>query len=336
MFSELIIAYLFLGGCGGGACVVIGALGLLADGPEVQRGVFTRFRDERGSKYRQFFSALSVAAVAALTVAIVCLLADLGRLDRLLLLVGAPVENYLVVGAWALVASLVLCAAHLAFWQGWWRLSLLAFRLVSGALVLAGLVTTLYTGLLLSSMQAVPLWHSGWLPVLFVLSSVSSGLALVLLMGTFSRGGAAFGSILGVLMRLDAFVVVAEGACLGLWLFSVWSTAGGGELLEAPSTATSVAALRSVDVLMSGEAAPWFWGGLVFGGLLVPFGVEGIALGWRIAPAQVGSFLRAGSLPLKASMAFSAACVLIGAALLRFLVVSCGLPPSATYAALFL
>lgn len=335
MFSELIIAYLFLGGCGGGACVVTGMLGLLADGLDVQRGVGARFRDQRGSKYRQFFSALLVAATVALILAIVCLLTDLGRLDRLALLILAPLENYLVVGAWALVASLVLCATLLAFWQGRWRFSLLVFRLVSGALVLAGVVTTLYTGLLLSSMQAVPLWHSGWLPVLFVLSSVSSGLALALLIGVFSRGGAAFGSVLGALARLDALVIVGEGVCLGLWLFSAWA-AGGGESLDVPLTSTAAAALRSVTVLVCGEAAPWFWGGLVLVGLLVPFGIEGIALGLRVAPDQVGALLRADSLALKASMAFSAACVLTGAALLRFLVVSCGLPPSVTYAALIL
>ncbi|MEE0705642.1 MAG: NrfD/PsrC family molybdoenzyme membrane anchor subunit [Adlercreutzia sp.] len=336
MFSELIIAYLFLGGCGGGACIVIGALGLLADGLDVRRGAAFRFCDERGRKYRQFFSVLLVAAAVALVLAIACLLADLGRLDRLALLVLAPLENYLVVGAWALVVGLGLCAVHLAFWQGRWHLSLLAFRLVSGALALAGVVTTLYTGLLLSSMQAVPLWHSGWLPALFVLSSVSSGLALVLLVGAFSRSGAAFGSVLGMLTRLDALVIVAEGACVGLWLFSVWTAAGAGELLEAPLTSTAAAALRSVTALVSGEAAPWFWGGLVVAGLLVPFGVEGVALGLRVAPDRVGALLRSDSLALKASMAFSAACVLAGAVLLRFLVVSCGLPPSATYAALIL
>ena len=45
MFGELIVAYLFLGGTGAGACAVLAALGLLADRDDVARGMRERFRD---------------------------------------------------------------------------------------------------------------------------------------------------------------------------------------------------------------------------------------------------------------------------------------------------
>ena len=35
-----------------------------------------------------------------------------------------------------------------------------------------------YTGLLLASMQAVPFWHSAWLPLLFIASDISTGIGL--------------------------------------------------------------------------------------------------------------------------------------------------------------
>ena len=45
MFGELIVAYLFLGGTGAGACAVAAVLGLLADGADVRQGLAARFRD---------------------------------------------------------------------------------------------------------------------------------------------------------------------------------------------------------------------------------------------------------------------------------------------------
>ena len=42
MFGELIVAYLFLGGTGAGACAVAAVLGLLADGADVCQGLAAR------------------------------------------------------------------------------------------------------------------------------------------------------------------------------------------------------------------------------------------------------------------------------------------------------
>ena len=59
-----------------------------------------------------------------------------------------------------------------------WRFA--AVRVLQAALALAALAVMLYTGLLLQSLNAVPLWATPWLPALFVLSSLSCGMALVL------------------------------------------------------------------------------------------------------------------------------------------------------------
>ena len=66
MFSELVVAYLFLGGAGAGACAVLAILGLLADGDDVRRCATLRFRDGRGRFYGGFFGGTLVGAAAVL------------------------------------------------------------------------------------------------------------------------------------------------------------------------------------------------------------------------------------------------------------------------------
>ena len=79
MFDSLVIGYLFLGGAGGGALVVLAAL----EGVRSLAGRRLGLPDE-------FFARAWPVSTVALAAGIVCIFADLGRPDRLFALVLSP------------------------------------------------------------------------------------------------------------------------------------------------------------------------------------------------------------------------------------------------------
>lgn len=186
MFSELVVAYLFLGGTGAGALLIAAVLMLLADERAVSRGVVVRFRDNGSAAYRRLFVPILVASLVVLVLGALCLAADVGRLDRILLLAVSSPSNYLVVGFWALLLCGTLAAAMLLVWLGVPSVSLPLFRALAVLLAAVSFVAVIYTGLLLSGMPSVPLWFGPWLPGLFAISALSCGVALVGMVAVFS------------------------------------------------------------------------------------------------------------------------------------------------------
>ena len=100
MFDSLVIGYLFLGGAGGGALVVLAAL----EGVRSLAGRRLGLPDE-------FFARAWPVSTVVLAAGIVCIFADLGRPDRLFALVLSPQPTPLTVGAYALVVSLACAGA---------------------------------------------------------------------------------------------------------------------------------------------------------------------------------------------------------------------------------
>ena len=174
MLSDLVVCYLFLGGTGAGALLVLCALGLLS----TRAAALTRGGRLRAtSAYRRLLVPGFASAFALLAVGAVCLAVDLGNFDGALLLFVRPRATHLTVGAWALAAGLLLSALSCAAWSSacGWRLAVVRALGVLGAV--DALVAMAYTGLLLGGVGAVPLWASPWLPALFVVSSLSCGVA---------------------------------------------------------------------------------------------------------------------------------------------------------------
>ena len=151
MFSELVVAYLFLGGTGAGALLIAAVLMLLADERAVSRGVVVRFRDNGSAAYRRLFVPILVASLVVLVLGALCLAADVGRLDRILLLAVSSPSNYLVVGFWALLLCGTLAAAMLLVWLGVPSVSLPLFRALAVLLAAVSFVAVIYTGLLQNS-----------------------------------------------------------------------------------------------------------------------------------------------------------------------------------------
>ena len=321
MLGPLIVCYLFLGGTGAGACLVLAVLGLLA--PRELVAVRGAGGDGAGRRpagahavlrppaaYRRFLAPGYRAALVALALGMVCLLADVGRADRLLLLLTSPAFSHVAVGAWSLAVCAVLAVLAALAWDGLvrrWRFA--AVQVLQAALALAALAVMLYTGLLLQSLSAVPLWATPWLPVLFVLSSLSCGVVLVLAAAQLTGAASAFATVLGRLAAVDAAVSVLEAAALAV--FAGTALAGVGGDFVAGRTAEALEA--SAEALVAGEAAWLFWGGLVLAGLAVPFALDVVLARLRR--------------PRPALALVAAACVLAGGLVMRYCVVEAGMHP---------
>ena len=325
-------------------------LGLLVETSDMRalgRGALVA---ERGAQFRRFFSAAWGASVGCLAAGVLCLALDLGRLDRLALAIFASPTNLLVVGAWALGLCALLGLLSLAWWSGLFaglgrggacgagragarsRLrsgdsragtaSAVAARILQVVTLVAALVAAAYTGLLLAGMASVPLWCSGWLPALFVLSALSCGAAMVMLAALAAGAADPFRRTMALLVRADRVILLLESAVLVAWLASVWVGAGGAAALDQPAHGTAAAALASVTAVLEGAQAVPFWCGLVGAGLVGPLVAETVWLrGTRSTVPPRRSLGRA------AATLTSSAGVLVGGFMLRTVVVGAATAP---------
>lgn len=256
------------------------------------------------------------AALVAMTVGIACLFFDLGRSDRVVLLLISPALTHISVGAWALAATALLAALLLCAWNAAsFCFPLGVVRALEALVLAAAFVSMAYTGLLLQGLNAVPLWGSVWLPVVFVLSSVSCGLAIVAAAAQVSDAAELFAAALRRLTAADAVVIAVEAVAAGLLVASVMQLANAQGAFD--NTATVAAA--SATELLSGGSAWVFWGVFFAVGLAVPLVAEAVLF--------VQSH-RGGRIPAKASLAVSC-CVLAGGFALRFCLIQAGAHPFA-------
>ena len=139
-------------------------------------------------------------------------------------------------------------------------------------------VLMVYTGQYLAWMEAVPLWSNGALPALFALSSLSSGMAAVLLAAPFVRDWALLSGWIGGLHR--AHLVVLGLEFLALVVFLALAAIN-------PFAGPGLAQLVSPD-----GQAPWFFAGFVLGGIIVPFAAETLRpFTGRVAPVAASEVL---------------------------------------------
>lgn len=109
MLSDLVVAYLFFGGAGAGACFVASLLSLRSPRGAVRNVEFAPY-------YGRFYVATYSCAAACLLVGAVCLSFDLGRFDALVVLLFSPRISYIAVGSFAVLAcfALAVLSAHVA------------------------------------------------------------------------------------------------------------------------------------------------------------------------------------------------------------------------------
>ena len=302
MLSDLVVAYLFFGGAGAGACFVASLLSLRSPRGAVRNVEFAPY-------YGRFYVATYSCAAACLLVGAVCLSFDLGRFDALVVLLFSPRISYIAVGSFAVLACFALSLALVLAWLriGWRGASDRRLRAVFATQV-AALLTSFcvmaYTGLLLQSIGSVPLWNSPLVPVLFVASSASCGFALAVLSAHVANVARPFDRALSIIAKCDAALITVEVVCLVALTVSA--------LHVDAASQTQATLLASAENLVLGDFAPAFWLGLIAVGLVAPVLFDIL---WA----------KSGHSPRFALA--TCACVLVGGIVLRVCLVGAGAHP---------
>ncbi|MFH1529438.1 MAG: NrfD/PsrC family molybdoenzyme membrane anchor subunit [Pseudomonadota bacterium] len=157
--------------------------------------------------------------------------------------------------------------------------------LVVTALVGVGLGT--YTGILLQTLVARPLWNSGLLGPLFLASGISGAAAFLLLLRARDETTL-------VLLKWDLIALSVEGLLIALFLLEK----AGGAAVES----------QAAGLLLTGPYSGVFFGLVILGGILSPIIMEALELrGRRHAAGILASVL-----------------VLLGGLALRIVLVSAG------------
>lgn len=302
-FSELIAVYLFLGGTSAGSYVVLALL-------DVWMLVRRRFGwgcDYHAPKrlcettYQRIRRIVYGASLAIIIIGILCLIADLGRPDAFYYLLLYPTHSLVSIGALAL--SLLSVSLLASFCDAAFALSLRVRRAL-WVLKIAGIpvavVVMAYTGLLLKSVVAVKLWQTYWLPVLFVLSALSCGCAVVLLGMCSCEDRRATKPWEEGLLRADLAFVALEIVATALLCASLFANSG----------------FDALQNLWTGNHALLFWVGFVGCALLLPLAAETAFVARRRRPAA-------------ASAASISGLVLVGGLCLRLVMVAAGVQPVA-------
>ena len=168
--------------------------------------------------------------------------------------------------------------------------------------VVAAFAVAAYTGFLLGVVKAYPLWNNAVLPILFVVSALSAGLAATSLVGLlvdrerFEQ--------MWLIKKSHVILSAIEMVVLATMLIIV--------------SAGSVEGAASVQSLVMGHYAPALWGGIVLLGLVAPFLIEGYPV-FNTKRVETSMTSMAVSIIGEAG-------VLVGGFLLRLLVVLAALP----------
>ena len=308
-WGWLIVIYLFLGGLGAGAYLTSYAAGKgwLGNSPALQRA--------------GYFVAAPVVAFGTLL-----LVFDLGQgLKKPWLLIGL-LMNPRSVMTWGvyILATFILVGLIVAFFA-------LKKKQASKVLVNLGailaLATGAYTGLLVAVVKAIPFWNTYLMPVLFVVSALSTGLSITTLVAHFLEKG----------QKTDEQKVTKMH--LGLVAVELVILAGFVGMMLSGSS--GVVGIESAKMLTSGSLKIPFWGILIGLGLVVPLGVFGYGL-TKLAPAKgkralqpelvpavsemEGAAALEGSHGVTSALLVSDALVVIGGFVLRYVVIFAALP----------
>jgi polysulfide reductase chain C len=169
---------------------------------------------------------------------------------------GFIILSVFIIFGLVLLAKYVLPFEWLHAESALWRIpEIIAFAFAFG--------TAIYTGILLKATKSIPLWNTYLLPLLFLVSALSTGSMAIILStlgtGLFSHDAGP----LKVLMGAEQILVVIEGIVLYLFLSHRYRAAEQGK--------------DSVRLLLFGEMRLIFWGGVVLLGFIFPVILESIA-----------------------------------------------------------
>jgi len=242
VFGWKVIAYLFLAGVGGGAAAVGAAFRLIL--PEAEAITRTSV----------------ILGAPLVVVGCILLFFDLGRPQAAFRALSRPNQAWIARGTIILTAFIVFEAIQFAGWIWPFRAlmsdsSLFTFLNVLGGIF--GVLTVLYTGFLFDTTRSIPFWSTPILPLLFLVSGLSTGIFALIFFLLLS--GLPVDEEISLLSRIDLFLILFEGLILFFYLHGMHEV---------------TAARASVRRLIQEDLSSAFWGGVVGLGLLIPFLIE--------------------------------------------------------------
>jgi formate-dependent nitrite reductase membrane component NrfD len=272
VFGWKVIAYLFLAGVGGGASSVGAAFHLIH--PEAEKVIL--FGVTLGAPLVFLGSLL--------------LLIDLGRPQVAFRAFSRPNKAWISRGSIVLTTFIILGAIQIGTWiwpfQGLndYPSLHLILNLVNG---LFGIFTIIYTAFLFDTTRSIPFWSTPILPLLFLVSGISTGIFALIL--SLLLSGNSSGQWISVLSQFDAFLLLFEALIIIFYLHGMHEV---------------TAARASVRRLVKGDLSIPFWVGVILIGLVIPFLFEIILGGEPFA------------------MVLASLCGLVGGLYVRYVVVS--------------
>ncbi|MEE9182083.1 MAG: NrfD/PsrC family molybdoenzyme membrane anchor subunit [candidate division NC10 bacterium] len=251
--------YLFLGGMAGGTLIVAALADLLGG------------RDER-------YQALSRIAVyitlPIITIGLLALTFHLGKPERGMLfpIFMTNYKSWLTIGGWVIAVFFPLNVVYAALW--YFRMQRSTRVIVAALSIPVGVGMALYTGFLLSGTWSIPggfwftpLWDSTYIPVLFLISGLSTALAAcglialaadhLKLPGILGRELRGAGETAGPISLFDTLVIIIEAGWIYIMLVAFAAGTAGQQIVY--------------KILTAGYLSPWFWWGVIALALALPF-----------------------------------------------------------------
>ena len=260
-WSWLIAAYLFLAGLGGGAYVV---------------GVAADFLGQGWETIARIGVCLAFPCVA---VGCIFLILDLGSPANFWRAAFRPNTSWIARGTIIITCFMIIGALHIAFWI--WPFNnppaSPGSRHVLGVIgVVFALGTMIYTGILLAAARPIAFWSTAMLPLLFLVSALSTGVMAVVLFASFR--GTAHAEAIHQMTRADVFLIILEIFVLAFFF---------------QATHRVPESRASAQLVLTGSVAPLFWWGVAMLGLLAPLALDlvGFAVtgGWSVVFAFLAS-----------------------------------------------
>lgn len=286
-WGWLIVTYLFLAGAGSGAFIAAVACDLLA--PDWSKALARAGSLAAGPLVAVGTSALVFDLEAGLW--------EPWRQMYLVMNPSSMITWGVVILSAFIPVSLVYAAAlnGITFIGRYFEKYIWHLEVIGTVLAFA---TAVYTGVLIAVINGVPFWNTPLMPVLFLASALSTGLAVAMI-------GAAVIDITTI-RTLSNFALghviflAVEGVVLMLFVFM--------------SLTRSVEAATSAMMLLTGALSPFFWALVVVVGIAVPFVLS------------IVEYYEYGQMP-KYLVVAADLCVLIGGVSLRALIIYSGTPP---------
>lgn len=254
-----IAIYLFLAGLSAGAMMV---------------AVIQNWRGKNDA----CFKAAAILAPLTISVGLVLLVLDLGKpLDFYWILLKYNFTSVMSLGVALLLIYTPLAfiyaavafkdSAILSAFKGLLaKIATCGFlKFIEVLLFILAIGVGVYTGFLLSAVSKILLWSNPILPILFLVSGFSSGVAASVLCGIWFFNSSVDKHSVSLLLRLDLFAIVFEAILIGILFAFVSSNGVSG--VEFVKNALSV-----------GGLATMFWVGVVVVGLAMPILIDLIAL----------------------------------------------------------